>query len=209
MKKAIILARASSAKQVEKGDTIEDQIFQCEDYISKQSWEKIKVFPLVESGFKVERKYFEEVIEYCKNPKNKIDYVVFKNISRFTRGGDTAYLQLKEDLGNVGIQLRDIYGTIKEKVNTMAIYGYSYKWSEYYPSQPNETYEANKAKDNMREILTQMIGAEINYVRKGYWNGVPPFGYRNLKTDTADDGKRTILIEDEQEGKFIKKIFEL
>jgi DNA invertase Pin-like site-specific DNA recombinase len=134
MANAVILARASSDKQVIHGDTLEDQIQDCREYAQSQGWEVIKIFPLVESGRKQEREYFEEVLAYCKDRRNKVEFVVFKNISRFTRGGDSAYLLLKKDLEDNGVGIRDIYGTIRPKVNTMEQYGLKYDWSMYSPS---------------------------------------------------------------------------
>ncbi|MBN1262785.1 MAG: recombinase family protein, partial [Candidatus Pacebacteria bacterium] len=207
--RAVILARASSGKQVIEGDALPDQIRQCSNFIKKQTWLLIKVFSLVESGRKKEREFFQEVLDYCKNPKNKINYVVFKNISRFTRGGGRDYLNLKEELQKHGVELRDIFGTIKEQVNTLAPYDLEYEWSTYSPSQAEETYQANRAKDEARDALTRMIGAEIGYVRKGYWNRNPPYGFSNHKIETARDGKRNILVESPKKSFFIKKAFKL
>lgn len=207
--KAVILARASSGKQVIEGDTLDDQIIQCTDFVEKNGWEVIKTFPLVESGRKKEREFFEEVLRYCENNQNKVNYLVFKNISRFTRGGDEAYLNLKTRLLAVNVEIRDIYGTIRENINTMESYGLQYDWSITSPSQAEETYQANRAKDFVRDALTQMIGAEVNYARKGYWNRESPYGYSNLKTETVDDGKRNILIPHPKEAEYIRAIFRL
>ena len=117
--RAIALARASDGKQVIQGDTIDDQLLKCRRYIEKNGWELYKAFPLVESGRKGEREYFQEVLRFCENPVNKIKYVVFINISRFTRQGDAQYFNLKERLKVSGVKIRDILGTIGEDVNTM------------------------------------------------------------------------------------------
>jgi len=50
----------------------------------------------------------------------------------------------------------------------MEKYGLEYSWSVYSPSQSEETYQSNRAKDYMRDTMTQMIGAEVDYTLKGY-----------------------------------------
>lgn len=207
-KRAVILARASSGKQIIEGETLDDQLLQCREYCQKQEWEIVRTFPLCESGTIAERTYFQEVLDYCKNPINKIDYLVFKNISRFTRGGDIEYLKLKESLGKANVEIRDIYGTIRPKVNTMEKFGLEYPWSVYSPSQSEETYQSNRAKDYMRDTMTQMIGAEVDYTLKGYWCRGAPYGYFSVRIDTVSDGKRFVLKEQPKEGSFIKMMYE-
>lgn len=207
--RAVIMARASSSKQADQGDTLEAQLEVCGNYALKMGWEVVKKFPLVESGRKMEREYFEEVLAYCENPKNNIKYIVFKNISRFTRQGSDVYREIKRRMRKVGVQLRDIYGTIGKDVNTLESFGLEYSWSRYSPTESSETHEADKAKDFARDSLTQMIGAEIGYVRKGYWNRRPPYGFQNKKIDTADDGERNILIPEKIEADFVKKMYAL
>lgn len=209
IKRVVILARVSSGKQAIEGDNLEEQIRHCREYIKRQQWRVVKIFPLVESGRAKEREYFQEVITYCKDKKNKVDYVVFKNISRFTRGGDKDYLELKSSLEQSGVEIRDVYGSIRPKINTMETYGLKYSWSVYSPSQSDETYQANRARDGVRDALTQMIGAEISYTRKGYWNGTSPFGFNNKKIETVHDGKRNILVERPKESVFMKKMYEM
>ncbi|MCE7897843.1 MAG: hypothetical protein DPW11_00290 [bacterium] len=207
--RAVILARASSGKQIISGDTLDDQKLQCQEYIERVGWEKAKIFPLVESGSIEEREYFEEVLSYCENPKNQIKYIVFKNISRFTRQGGQMYLTIKNRMKKVGVELRDIYGTIGKEVNTMDKYGVEYSWSRYSPTEASEIKEAEEAKSYVRNSLTQMIGAEIAYVNKGYWNRRPPYGFHNKKTETADDRLRNILEEETSEAKYMQMMYRL
>jgi len=118
MKRAIILVRASSPKQASDGDALEHQLYQCRHYIKKQGWQEAKVFSLIESGALEEREFFQEALNYAIDRKNSIDYLVFKNISRFTRGGSVDYLQWKAMLEKNGVEIKDIYNTIREKINT-------------------------------------------------------------------------------------------
>ncbi|MBU1000624.1 hypothetical protein KKE78_04495, partial [Patescibacteria group bacterium] len=57
-----------------------------------------------------------------------------------------------------------------------------FDWSVYSPTKKSEILEAERAKDEIRDILSRMIGAEIRYVRMGYrvspmshgWNTFSP-----------------------------------
>jgi len=65
-----------------------------------------------------------------------------------------------------------------------------------------------RAKDEIRDIQTRMIGAEIRYVRMSYWIRRPLFGFNNAHIETRE-GKRCILQPNEKEAAWVKKIFEL
>lgn len=151
----------------------------------------------------------QEAIDYCKNPKNNIQLFIIKSIDRFTRGGSYLYDHLKMQLENHKVQLVDIYGIIGSKdVNTLEHLNISYKWSVYSPTKKSEILEAERAKDEMRDIMTRMIGAEIRYVRMGYRVRRSPFGYVNEKIETSH-GKRVILKPNPEESQWIIKMFEL
>ena len=208
MKQAIILVRASSAKQANDGDSLEQQLEQCRRYVKKQGWQENKVFPLIESGATKERHFFQEVVDYAINPKNKIFVLVFKHINRFTRAGSNDYSKWKMRLENNGVRITDIYNTIGEKINTLDHLGVEYDWSNYSPSESAEFEVANQAKADRRNILTQTIGAQITYTRQGYYPRVPPYGYTTSKIET-DHGKRTVLVPVPEESFFIKKVFKM
>ena len=151
----------------------------------------------------------QEAVDYCKDPKNEIDLFIIKSIDRFTRGGSLSYDMLKSQLEANDVQLVDIYGIISaERVNTLDHLGFEYKWSKYSPSKKSEILEAERSKDELRDIMTRMIGAEIRYTQLGYWMRQPPYGYLSEKVDT-NQGKRTILKPREEEAQFMRKIFEL
>lgn len=68
--------------------------------------------------------------------------------------------------------------------------------------------EAERAKDEIRDILSRMIGAEIRYVRMGYRVRPAPYGYSNEKIETSHC-KRIILKPHPDEAPYIIKMFEL
>jgi site-specific DNA recombinase len=205
---AVAAIRVSSVKQGLQGDSPDAQKEQIEQFAKAHNIHIKKFFIFMESASKEEQPV-QEAIDYCKNPKNDIQLFVIKSIDRFTRGGSYLYDHLKMQLTHYKVKLVDIYGIIgTQEVNTLEHLGVKFDWSVYSPTKKSEILEAERAKDEMRDIMSRMIGAEIRYVRLGYRVRIPPYGYKNEKTETVH-GRRNILIPHPDESPFIIKMYEL
>ena len=205
---AVGAIRVSTVKQGMNGDSPEDQQRQIEQYASSHDITISKFFVFLESASK-EQQPMQEVVNYCKNKKNNIQQVIIKSIDRFTRGGSELYSILKNQLDDNNVALVDIYGVISgQKVNTLEHLGISYKWSVFSPSKKSEILEAERAKDEVRDIQTRMIGAQIRYARMGYWVRRSLYGFNNIRMETRE-GKRCVLEANCAEAPFIVKMFEL
>ena len=208
MKNAVAAIRVSTTKQGIDGDSPDDQKDQIEQYADIRGIKITKYFIFLESASK-ELQPMQQAIDYCKDPKNNIQHFIVKSIDRFTRGGSLPYDLLKNQLDDCNISLVDIYGVIgNQKINTLEHLGVKYKWSEYSPTKKTEMLEAERAKDEVRDIQTRMIGAQIRYARMGYWVRRPLFGFDNVHIETRD-GKRCILKPNDKEAPFVIKLFEL
>jgi len=208
IKNAVAAIRVSSVRQGVQGDSPEAQKEQIERFAETHNICVKKFFIFLESASK-EQQPVQEAIDYCKNPKNDIQLFIIKSIDRFTRGGSYFYEELKMQLDNSHVQLVDIYGIIgTQQVNTLEHLGVSFKWSVYSPTKKSEMLEAERAKDEMRDIMSRMIGAEIRYSRLGYWVRKPLFGFLNEKVETPN-GRRTILKPHPIESAWIIKMFDL
>ena len=86
--------------------------------------------------------------------------------------------------------------------------GFEYGWSVYSPSKKSEILEAERSKDELRDIMTRMVGAEIRYTKLGYWMRMPPYGYVSRRVEPAH-GKRTILESDPVEANHIITAFKM
>lgn len=200
--------RVSTTKQGTDGDSPEAQREQIERFAASKNIAVKKIFIFLESASK-EQQPMQEAIDYCKNPKNNVKYFIVKSIDRFTRGGAYSYDHLKRQLEKYNVDLIDIYGVINNtKVNTLEHLGVEYNWSVYSPSKKTEILAAEQAKDEMREIMSRMIGAEVRYTQLGYWMRQPPHGYLSEKIET-EHGKRCILRPHSNEGIHMKRLFEL
>lgn len=205
---AIAAIRVSSVKQGTDGDSPEAQKEQIERFAQSHNINIKKFFVFLESASK-EQQPMQEAIDYCKKPKNGIKLFIIKSIDRFTRGGSYSYEDLKNQLEKYGVKLVDIYGIIgSQKVNTLEHLGIEFPWSVYSPTKKSEILEAERSKDELRDIMSRMIGAEIRYARMGYWVRQAPFGFINEKIETAN-GKRCILKPHPVESQWIIKMFEL
>ena len=204
----LLAIRVSSDKQGLDGDSPEAQREQGEAYAKAHSIVITETIILLESASH-EVQPMQKVIDVCKDKSKGFQVVLIKSIDRFTRGGGDYYSPLKRQLTRLGIALEDMYGVIgKQQINTLEHTGFKYYWSEFNPTQKSEYLEAERAKDEMRDIMSRMIGAEIRYTQLGYWMRRPHYGFRSVKIDTKN-GKRTILKPDKNEAKFIIRLFEM
>lgn len=204
----LLAIRVSSDKQGLDGDSPEAQREQGEAYAKAHNIVITETIILLESASH-EVQPMQKVIDVCKDKSKGFQVVLIKSIDRFTRGGGDYYSPLKRQLTRLGIALEDMYGVIgKQQINTLEHTGFKYYWSEFNPTQKSEYLEAERAKDEMRDIMSRMIGAEICYTQLGYWMRRPHYGFRSVKIDTKN-GKRTILKPDRNEAKFIIKLFEM
>ena len=205
---AVIAIRVSTTRQGTDGDSPEAQREQLLRYAETHNINVKEQFVFLESGSKEEQP-MQQAINYCKDPKNDIQFFIIKSIDRFTCGGGSPYDQLKLQLERLNISLVDIYGVISsQKVNTLEHLGVEYGWSKYSPSQKTEYLEAERAKDELRDILSRMIGAEVRYTRLGYWMRQAPYGFISEKIETRN-GKRTVLRPHPKEAPLIRKLFEM
>ena len=204
----LLAIRVSSDKQGLDGDSPEAQREQGEAYAKAHNIVVTETIILLESASH-EVQPMQKVIDVCKDKSKGFQVVLIKSIDRFTRGGGDYYSPLKRQLTRLGIALEDMYGVIgKQQINTLEHTGFKYYWSEFNPTQKSEYLEAERAKDEMRDIMSRMIGAEIRYTQLGYWMRRPHYGFRSVKIDTKN-GKRTILKPDKNEAKFIIRLFEM
>lgn len=205
---AIAAIRVSTVKQGNDGDSPEAQKEQIERFASLRNITIKKFFVFLESASK-DQQPMQEAIDYCKNRKNGIDLFIIKSIDRFTRGGSYSYDHLKLQLEKYSVQLVDIYGIISsQRVNTLEHLGFEYKWSVYSPTKKSEILEAERAQDEMRDIMSRMIGAQIRFTQMGYYMRQPNYGFIGDKVDTPN-GKRVVLKPYPDEARHIIKIFEL
>ena len=204
-------SRVSSTGQISDGDSLEDQ-----KYTSNKTAKNKNIpilFDFVDggvSGRKISREGYDSMLQFIvdtnkPNSSKIIRYVFIKQIDRFTRGGAEFYIQMKRDLTKLGVDLIDTAGIIQEKRNSLEERGFKYDWSEYFPSETNEFLEAQNGKDDIRKLLTKLIGAEIGLTNKGYVLH-PRDGYI-LEEEFIDGKNRGLLKPHPTRSDFYKTMF--
>lgn len=207
---AIAIVRVSSTKQGLQGDSPEDQLRAIESLLPLRNDEIVEVFEWIESASEMtDTQPAWKAIEFCKkHPGIQRAYV--KCLDRFTRGGADAYIELTKALSAQGVFVIDVYGIASDKqTNTMEHLGKKYKWSVFRPSYKAELLEAEKAKDEFRDIMTRLTTGSVNRVREGYAIGSPGYGYINQRIENENGRKVYILVPHPEEAKYIRRMFEL
>lgn len=204
---AIGAIRVSAEKQGLQGDSPDFQKQAIVSFAKEQGLEIVEWFEYWESAGYINSQPAMKTLDYCK--KNSIKFAIFLNMSRFTRAGAEAYIPLLNALEKAGTQPLDTLKTINpEKVNTLSYLGVEYDWSKFRPTFKQEILAAEDAKEDRRNILTRLIGAETAYARLGYWIGGTNYGYTTEKRQSPH-GKRSYLKPVPEEAKYIKMMYEL
>ncbi len=198
--------RVSSKEQGLK-DSPKAQQEQIDRYAEHNNIVIIDYIKFYESGSKKDQP-MQRAIDQIKND-SRVELFIVKSIDRFTRGGFKPYGDLKEQLEILNISLIDTYGVIgTEKVNTLEYLGIEYDWSVYSPTLKSELLAAEQSRDEIRDIMSRMIGAQIRYCRMGYWVRGDIYGMHCQKKVTPH-GKRTILVPHATEATMVKTMFNL
>lgn len=203
----VIDCRVSDPQQL-KGGSLDNQEAIGRLLAAKMGYEIARIFKKPHSATTTERDDIREIIDFIKTDPRNIRFYLIKSLDRLTREGYTEYIKLKEELEALNITIVDSEGIIQEKKNTLEHLGTSYEWSIHAPSEANEMMMAYRAKAEVRDILTRMIGAEIKLVQDGYSVRRPPDGLRNRST--LVDGKKKIIREaDPARAPYFQKMFEM
>ena len=206
----VIDARVSTDKQLQ-GKGLDDQEVICNFYVADKGWRNLETFSKSYSGRKEEREDFEAIKLAIKSYQVRgipIDFYVIKSIDRFTRLGADVYSQMKRELTAMDVQLVDTRNIIQPEVNTLAHLGIEYSWSIARPSRKAELLEAEKSSDDVTDILTRMIGAEIGLTREGFSMRAPNDGYLNTKEVIAGQ-EMSVSKQNPNRAHFYKTIFEM
>jgi hypothetical protein len=204
----VIDCRVSDPQQL-KGGSLEDQETLGRRFAQSRGWKVLKVFRKPQQGSVVIRDDIEEIKKFIKTSPEKVNNYIFKCTDRFTRAGYIEYSLIKEAFEKLGVSVWDTYGIIQQKQNTLQhLGGFEYKWSVYAPSEAAEMLSAHHAKQEWRDIINRLIGAEIRLVQSGYSVRRAPDGLKN-ETVMVGTKEYTVRKEDPERVRFFKAMFDL
>lgn len=186
---AVIYTRVSTKEQAENNASLETQMKYCELYAKKRNLTVVEYFGgTYESAKSDERKEFQNMLNFVKR-NNKIAYIIVYSFDRFSRtGANGSYItaQLKKR----GI----IVLSATQEVDATTSAGSFQQDLFFLFSKFDNELRRDKSVSGMQEKL-----------RKGYINGIVPFGYTNLN---PGKGKLPELVIN-KEGELLRKAFEI
>lgn len=211
-KTCIIYCRVSTATQAQQGESLDTQEKICQTIAKDRNYKIIpdgKIFREPFSGRKEYRPVFDgEVMKYIKDHPGEVNYLLFRNIDRFTRGGSFSYEKIKMELAKYGVEMVDSLGIIQPQQNTLDHLGFEYDWSKYSPSGIAEIMMADYSKTEVRNILTRTIGRQIELTKDGYHIGPANDGFI-IKRTYINGKKKSIQVPDPERAKYWIKAFEM
>ena len=188
MSRAVIYIRVSSSDQVE-GTSLETQEKTCREYCAREDMEVAKLFSdRGESAKTADRPKFQEMVRFCTNRTNRIDYVVVYRLDRLARNNHdhAVYTSL---LAARDVAVRSATESISDdptgRFVTTVLSGIA---------ELDNDIRGQRAKDGMLRV-----------VEKGGWPHKAPLGYVNGR----DDQDQPILVEDPKQGPMIRQAFML
>jgi len=206
----IIDARVSTDKQLQ-GKGLDDQVAICKHFVEVKGWRVLETFSKSYSGRSEEREDFEMIKMAIKSHQSlgtSVDYYVVKSIDRLTRLGSDVYSAMQRELALMGVELVDTRNIIQPSINTLEHLGVKYDWSTSHPSRKTELLEAEKSRDEVTDILTRMIGAEIGLTRQGFSMRDANDGYKNTK-EIINGQEMSVSMQNAERAHYFKLIYEM
>ncbi len=194
---AVAYLRVSTKEQEDEGYSLDNQERKAEEYAEKQNLKIVKIWKGSESAWRKvdgkakDRKIFNEMIEYVKTHK-EIKHIIFYSQDRMTRNmHDYMRLEKIREIDGITIHFSQTEQKQKGKLSS------------------NDKMFA-RMKENFDEYFSDFISektapAMLEKARSGWYPLNAPTGYLNAKDAT---GKKSIIIEDEQNSRFIIELFE-
>lgn len=190
MKRAVIYARVSTARQAAEELPIEGQIEHCRNKAAALDAEVLQVFvdPGI-SGREESRGAFQNAVAYAE--AYDVDYLITWSTARFVRDVFFSEMYLRR-LDRAGVKV--IYCTADIDRSTTGGYITSVISALF-----DEVYSRNIAADTTRSMMKN--------ARDGFWNGgTAPFGYRVISA--PENAKRRKLQTFDDEAWIVAQMFE-
>ena len=203
---ATLQVRVSDTKASDYGDSWEMQEQLGRLWAPQNGFRIVKVFYEPYTGKAWNRPVMEDLLAFLrKNPNVKTH--IIPRVDRFTRAGSDFYLEFKRRLDAMGVELRDVQGTIQPKVNLLAHTGFEYDWAVVSPSRGSEVAKAEAARDEVVQFHVKTINKEIYLANCGYSVRPAPLGLMNQKVLDASGKKKSITVPHPEEGQWLSAIF--
>jgi site-specific DNA recombinase len=187
--KAVILTRVSTKDQ-EEGYSLAAQQQRLKEYCEKRKLRVIKIFEIIESSTKGERKAFEEMLLYASSQKETVA-IVADAVDRFQRDFRAtvrANELIEKNLIEIHFSRENLI--VNSNANSMS----RFVWNA-------SVMMAQAYVDSLRDNVKRSIDYKF---RNGEWGGKAPLGYLNKR----DENGKSVLVLDPVRATLIRMIFE-
>src|SRR5271157_1533042 len=187
---AVGYCRVSTDKE-EQEKSKENQVFLAKEFINKQGWYPVIIFPVSESGYKENRRYFNLMISLAY--KHKIKYLIFKNDIRKDRNPTDCialHKYIKRDIFEIYYYTGGSL-TSKSKAADFAMEGIKSFFNELQSAQLSENIKAAHEFKALTEKKAVILGIGYLWDReKRQWIFDPAYhGIIKSVHDLYDFGK--------------------
>jgi DNA invertase Pin-like site-specific DNA recombinase len=206
---AIIYTRVSTDKQKNEWESPEMQEEACRKYCYHNNIQVMGVYHEAYTWKSSDRPILKEAILNAK--MNKVDFFIIFDIDRFSREWVVEYKNLKHEIENAWIKLRDSKNIIWDTtfaVSNNVVDMTKYAWNKVSASEYAEAILAMVAKEEWNKILQRTITREINLEQEWYHVRPANYWFINKKIETAK-WKRPIQVKHPTEGDWMIEMFEL
>jgi site-specific DNA recombinase len=195
--KIAVYIRVSTDRQVEHGDSMENQLKAAKKWCKQGDHEIVKIYEEGgSSAFHDTRRIFKEMLVDVRTGEVDVDGVLVYSLSRFSRK-NLNRMQAEELLSDAGVKLYSVTEPIAEGNEDMALV------QKGFIGLMNELQSVQ----NRRAVMDAMD----ENARQGFHNGqTTPYGYRRIETDVPGrSGFKKRLGIDSEAAPVAKKIFSL
>ena len=188
MKRVVIYTRVSTEEQVRR-TSLDSQASICRDYCAREDMDVIRVFTDAgESARTTDRPAFKDLLKFCTQRSNGIDYVVAYRLDRLARNTHDSAV-FRAALAKFGVALRSATEPVTDDPTGRFMTTILSAMAEL-----DNDVRGERSKEGMKRI-----------VERGGWTAKPPVGYRMGR----NDANLPILVEDPACADLIRALFRM
>lgn len=161
MTRCVIYNRVSTKDQAQ-GKSLDSMLAECEAHARDKGWTVVKIF--TEPGMSAktdQRPAFREMLQFCRKPHNRIEYVLFNSFSRFMRNVKKGY-RLLDEFDECRCQIASATEPIPEGIAGTVLL--------------NNYFLSAEIDNSMRSSATKRVMKHL--ARSGYWPHQAPYGFQ-------------------------------
>ena len=140
-----------------------------------------------------ERREFNRMLQFGRNSKQKVSYIVVNDVDRFSRSGANA-IYIANELRKINVRIL----SIRQPSDTFTAGGKMQQNIQFIFAE----YDNDLKREKIRENVTEML-------EEGYWVSKAPLGYTQItrrKRQNQDLPEKQIITINEK-GKLLRKAF--